>query len=99
MTFEHETNRPDDDDRPMSMLAAPFGKLDAKVEEFRIEGSTLDRMRASAAELGMNLTDFIRMSLRISAWGEEHVVSIALGQIRRVGNRGGSVSGRGGVAP
>lgn len=101
MTFEHQHHSADDNDVPMgskAVFGAAFGKLDDKVDETRMDGATMERLRATAVEMGMQMPDFVRLCLRVAVWGEDHMASIAVQQIRRVTGRAGSVSGFGGTA-
>jgi hypothetical protein len=100
-TFEHQLHASQDDDLPMASKAifgAAFGKLDDKIDETRMDGATMERLRATAVEMGMQMPDFVRLCLRVAVWGEDHMASIAVQQIRRVTGRAGNVSGPGGTA-
>lgn len=100
-TLQHDHHGPEHDEVPMgskAVFGAAFGKLDDKLDETRMDGATMERLRATAVEMGMQMPDFVRLCLRVAVWGEDHMASIAVQQIRRVTGRAGSVSGSGGTA-
>lgn len=52
---------------------SPFGKLDDRVEAFKIEGEVKAKFAERAAAAGKPPTEFLRDLMRVAAFGTEHV--------------------------
>lgn len=66
-----------------------FGKLDAELQAMRIDSETLLKLHRDANEIGVSVTEYCRTTLRVKAWGEDHVETVSRDHIRRViGNAG-----------
>lgn len=63
---------------------SPFGKLDARVESFRVESDVLDEFSRKAASLGKGVAELLRDLMRISAYGREEVLKVHRIEVEKV---------------
>lgn len=79
---------PTDVQEPMAARGPsdPLGKLDDRIEEFRIDSETRALLSLQAARAGKNLTEFIRFVLQVQAHGPERIRSLHLRKFDLVGN-------------
>lgn len=71
------------------------GALDTELK-MRFDSDVLDELRRQAVAMGMNTSAYIRLVLRVKAFGEDHVASVVAERVRSVGVRvGGNVAGEG----
>ncbi len=83
-----QASRPTDCHAPMAARGAsdPLGKLDDRIEEFRIDSETKAVLALQAARNGKTLAEWVRFILQIQAHGVEHVRSLHLRRFDEVGN-------------
>jgi hypothetical protein len=66
-----------------------FGKLDSSIPEVRVPHQVLLDAQARAAELGLDLSAFLRENLYASLYGPEHLASLYEQRSRRVLGKAG----------
>jgi hypothetical protein len=62
--------------------SAPFGKMDDRIEGFKIESAVKDALIRKAGKKG--LTEFLRTMCRIAAFGSDEVKRVTNDDIDRV---------------
>lgn len=70
-----------------------FGKLDAELAAIRIDSETLVELHKLANEYGVSISELCRTTLRVRAWGEAHIETMARDHIRRVMGNAGTMRG------
>lgn len=67
----------------------PLGKFDTTLPETACHQPLVDKLRVLASEAGVSVSEFIRTTMEVRAWGAEHVASLETQRIRRIaGNIG-----------
>lgn len=96
-----DTNRPEGEgDAPMYSRTPGrdiFGKLDSSIPEVRVPHQVLLDAQARAAELGLDLSAFLRENLYASLYGPEHLASLYELRSRRVLGKAGQAQQEGGA--
>ena len=64
----------------------PLGKLDDKIDEFRIDSETKALLMVQAARAGKTPIEFIRFVLQVQAHGADRVRSLHMRKFDLVGN-------------
>lgn len=64
----------------------PLGKLDDRIEEFRIDSETKALLALQAAQAGKPLSEFIRFVLQVQAHGLDRIRMLHLRKFDLVGN-------------
>lgn len=67
-----------------SGATSPFGKLTAKISEFRVSEDTHDELERQAREAGLGLSEYVREVLMIRAHGVDMVRSLYERRLRLV---------------
>jgi hypothetical protein len=70
-----------------------FGKLDAELNAIRIDSETLVELHKMANEYGVSISELCRTTLRVRAWGEEHVRTLNAQHMARVMGNAGTLRG------
>lgn len=76
---------------PLSRLAAgsAFGKLDDVLDSIRIDSGTKVALQVKASQVGMTVSEYVRLVLRANVHGSEQVISMEADRARRaIGNVG-----------
>jgi hypothetical protein len=66
---------------------SPLGKLDDRIDPFKIEGVVKAELNRQAAENDMTLAEYMREISRIVALGRDTVKSLYATRIERVGKK------------
>lgn len=69
---------------------SPFGKLDARVDAFKVEPEVLDAFDKVAASFKKPRVEFLREVMRVVAFGPDTVKSMHVQSVERVGEMLGS---------
>jgi hypothetical protein len=71
-------------------VTSPFGKQDARVDTFRVNGDVLEAFDRRAAALGKTRIDLLREVMSVVAFGADTVKSMHVHSVERVGEMLGS---------
>jgi len=70
-----------------------FGKLDAEIPAIRIDSDTLIKLHQAANELGISISELVRVTARIRVWGEDHVETVSRNHLKRIMGNAGTLRG------
>ena len=95
---EEQITMPETENQPRVAFARTaaadiFGKLDAELAAIRIDSETLCELHKEASRLGISISELSRTTLRVRAWGEDHVRTLNAEHMARVIGNAGTLRG------